>query len=390
MFETKSWIAKSLLTIAIKNKTYMSELLYRVALTKIPKVGAVTSRKLIAHFGSAEAVFRAKKSDFGDIQNIGEAIAKSILNTEVLTWAERELDFIDKNQIQVLFHTDDQFPHRLRQLHDCPMLLYYRGNADLNAPRIVAVVGTRKASSYGIRHCEEITEGLSSFNSLIISGLAYGVDIAAHRRCVDLNVPTVGIMGSGLQRIYPNDHRDTALRMMENGGVLTEYPSDQDPEAMHFPMRNRIIAGMCDALIVIETEAKGGSMITANLAADYNREIFALPGRIDDRKSKGCYDLMRRQRATLIESVEGIAQTLGWTQSGDAPKPVVIQSQLFIELSDNEQLMIDTLSKFDKGAAIDALHYDTQLSQAKVAALLLELEFKGLVRALPGKRFIKI
>jgi DNA processing protein len=364
----------------------LSELLYRTALTKIPKVGAVTSKNLIAHFGSAEGIFKARRSDLTHVNGIGEAIAQSILSAEVLKWAENELQFIEDNNIQVLFHTDANYPRRLRTVNDCPMQLYYSGNADLNATRVVAIVGTRQPSNYGVRMCQEIVDGLEKYKPLIISGLAYGVDITAHRRCLEKKIPTIGIMGNGLQRIYPHDHRGSAAEMCENGGLLTEYPSDQSPDAMHFPMRNRIIAGMCDALIVVETASKGGSMITANLATDYDRELFAVPGRADDKKSKGCNDLIRRQKAQLITSTEDLANHLSWSEL-DAKKAAP-QAQLFVELDDTEQLIVNSLKKYENGVVIDALSYDTLLPQSRLAAVLLSLEFKGIVRALPGKRFV--
>jgi DNA processing protein len=364
----------------------LSELLYRTALTKIPKVGAVTSKNLIAHFGSAEGVFKANRRDLTHISGIGETIATSILSAEVLKWAENEVQFIEDNHIQVLFHTDANYPRRLRTLNDCPMQLYYNGNADLNAARVVGIVGTRHPSTYGARMCQEIVDGLKQYNPLIISGLAYGIDITAHRRCLEIDIPTVGIMGNGLQRIYPHDHRATAAEMTQNGGLLTEYPSDQSPDAMHFPMRNRIIAGMCDALIVVETAEKGGSIITANMAADFDRELFAVPGRADDKKSKGCNALIRRQKAQLMESADDLAKHLSWLEM-DAKKGAP-QAQLFVELDDTEQLIVNNLKKYENGAVIDALSYDTLLPQSRLAAALLTLEFKGVVRALPGKRFV--
>jgi DNA processing protein len=364
----------------------LSELLYRTALTKIPKVGAVTSKNLIAYFGSAEGIFKARRSDLTHISGIGDTIAQSILSSEVLKWAENELAFIADNNIQVLFHTDANYPRRLKTLNDCPMQLYYQGNTDLNAARVVGIVGTRQPTGYGQRMVQEIVDDLKQYKPLIISGLAYGIDIAAHRRCLTNDMPTVGIMGNGLQRIYPHEHRASAFDMCKNGGLLTEYPSDQSPDAMHFPMRNRIIAGMCDVMIVVETAAKGGSMITANMAADYDRELFAVPGRTDDKKSKGCNDLIRRQKAHLMESVEDIAKHLSWADM-DAKKAAP-QAQLFVELNEVEQLIVDNLRKYEHGAVIDALSYDTLLPQSRLASVLLTLEFKGVVRALPGKRFV--
>lgn len=363
----------------------MSELFYRIALTKVPKVGAVNSKNLIAHCGSAEAVFKSKKSVLTKINGIGENIAEYILTSDVLKWAERELDFIEKNKVRVLYHTDPDYPRRLCTQADCPMLLYYKGTADLNAPRIVGIVGTRKPSPYGIRMCEEIVEGLMPYNTLIVSGLAYGIDAVAHRRCLSLGMPTVGVMGTGLQRIYPQEHRDFGLKMCESGGLLTEYPSDQDPEAKHFPMRNRLIAGMSDAVIVVETAEKGGSMITANIAIEYGRDVFAVPGRVGDTQSKGCNNLLRMRKAHLLEQADNIAKHLRWIDL-DATKPAV-QTQLFLELSDNEQIILGILKKSETSIPIDALSLEAKMNPSQIASLLLTLEFKGIVQALPGKRF---
>ncbi len=363
----------------------MSELLYRIALTKVPKVGAVHAKNLIAHCGSAQAVFNTSKAHLTKINGIGESIADYILTSSVLNWAEKELDFIEKNKVRVLYHTDSDYPRRLKTQADCPMLLYYKGTADLNAPRIVSIVGTRKPSSYGLRMCEEIVDGFLPYNTLIISGLAYGIDAAAHKRCLSVRLPTVGIMGTGLQRIYPEEHRSFGLKMCENGGLLTEYPSDQDPEQKHFPMRNRIIAGMSDAVIVVETAAKGGSMITANMAIDYGRDVFAVPGRVGEFHAQGCNDLLRKRRANLIEQASHVAEQLRWIDM-DATKPTA-QTQLFLELSDNERFIIDILKKYETNIPIDALSLEAKMNPSQIASLLLTLEFKGVVQTFPGKRF---
>ena len=364
----------------------MSELFFRIALTKVPKVGAVNAKNLIAHCGSAEAVFKASKITLMKIGGIGEGIADYILKSDVLSWAEREMDFIEKNKIRVLYHTDADYPRRLCAQADCPMLLYYKGTADLNAPRIIGIVGTRKPSSYGIRMCEEIVEGFLPHNVLIISGLAYGIDSVAHRRCLALNMSTVGIMGTGLQRIYPNEHREMGLKMCEtDGGLLTEYPSDQDPEQKHFPMRNRIIAGMSDAIIVVETAEKGGSMISANMAIEYGRDVFAVPGRVGDAQAQGCNNLLRFRKAHLIEHADNVAKHLRWIDM-DAAKPAV-QAQLFVEFNENERIIIDILKKHEASVPIDALSTAAKLNPSQIASLLLNLEFKGIVQSLPGKRF---
>ncbi len=363
----------------------MSELLYRIALTKVPKVGAVTSKNLIAYCGSAEAVFKSPKKHLLKINGIGEGIAEYILTSDVLKWAERELEFIEKNNVRVLYHTDTNYPRRLTTQADCPMLLYYKGTADLNATRIVSIVGTRKPSAYGIRMCEEIVAGLIPYNALIISGLAYGIDAVAHRKCLSLGLPTVGCMGTGLQRIYPNEHREWGAKMCENGGLLTEYPSDQAPEAKHFPMRNRIIAGMSDAVIVVETADKGGSMITANMGIEYGKDIFAIPGRVGDISSQGCNNLIRFRQAQMIEHADHIAKALNWIDM-DTKKPAA-QAQLFVELSDNERIVVDILKQSETAVPIDTLSVLANMNHSLMASSLLSLEFKGMVQVFPGKRF---
>jgi DNA processing protein len=362
----------------------MTELLYRIALTKIPKVGAIIAKNLVSYCGSAEAVFKAKKQDLLAVPNVGEIIASNILRQEVLTWAEKELAFIEKHGIKALVHTDPQFPQRLRVAHDCPALLYYKGTTDLNHGRVVSIVGTRKPTAYGTRMTELFTEGLAKYNVLIVSGLAFGVDVAAHRKSVELKIPTVGVMGNGLQRLYPTEHRDIARRMCENGGLLTEYPSDEDPDREHFPMRNRIIAAMCDALVVIESGRSGGSMITAHMGLGYDREVYAFPGRAGDKMSEGCNYLIKNNKAALIESADDFAEMMRWDE---LDKTKAIQTQLFTELSDNEQIVMRIVQNTEGGVLIDALSYQTQLNHSAIASLLLNLEFKGLIRSLPGKRY---
>ena len=318
------------------------------------------------------------------IPNIGEAIANNILNSDVLKWAENELHFIEKNNVKALFYTDAAYPQRLRQMHDCPTLLYYKGTADLNHGRVVSIVGTRKPTAYGTRLTEEMTDGLMAYNVLVVSGLAFGVDITSHRRCVDLAIPTVGVMGNGLQKIYPSQHREIAQQMCRNGGLLTEYPSDQEPDREHFPMRNRIIAGMSDAVVIIETAAQGGSMITAYMALGYGKEVFAVPGRAGDKSSQGCNDLIKQNKACLVESADDLAAFMRWDEL-DLSKN--IQTQLFTQLSEKEHVIVDILKKTESGVLIDSLSYQSKMSHSAIAGLLLELEFKGIIRSLPGKRY---
>ena len=242
------------------------DLLYKIGITFIPKVGVVIAKNLISYCGSVEAVFMARKKELLKIPGIGPEIAESILDQNVLNLAEQEIVYLAQNDIQPLFYLDNQYPRRLKNYPDAPLLLYHKGNTNLNANRTVAIVGTRKPTYHGVAACEDIVTQLRGYNVVLISGLAYGIDITAHKTCLKLDIPTVGVVGHGLDTIYPASHKDTAMKMLENGGVLSEFPSKTKPDGRHFPMRNRIIAGMADAVIVVETANKGGSMITANIA----------------------------------------------------------------------------------------------------------------------------
>ncbi|MEL6863796.1 MAG: DNA-processing protein DprA [Bacteroidota bacterium] len=359
------------------------DLLYKIAITRIEKVGVITAKNLVSYCGGARAVFESTKKALVKIPGIGPQIANSILRQQALIEAERELDFIESHQIQALFFLDEDYPKRLKQFHDCPIMLYYRGHADLNHPRVVAIVGTRKPSEYGKKVCRELIESLLPYQALVISGLAYGIDILAHRKCLEWEIPTVGVLGHGLQLVYPGAHRSTAQKMVAQGGLLTEFGSDQGPEREHFPMRNRIIAGLCDALVVVETGRKGGSMISAEMAYQYHKDVFAFPGRTIDQNSKGSNQLIKSHKAALIESGRDIAFVMRWEEL-DQQK--TIQKQFFVDLAPEEQQIVNLLLE-KKVASIDQLSGAFQLSASQLAALLLQLEFKGVLRSLPGQRY---
>ena len=362
----------------------MEDLLYKIGITLIPNVGPVTTRNLVSYCGGVKAVFESRKRELMKIPGIGPMIADNVTRQDVLGKAERELRFIEDNGIQAFFYLDEGYPGRLRHFPDSPAMLYYKGTANLNAERIVAVVGTRRPSVHGIHTCEELVEGLQPYGALIISGLAYGIDITAHRKCLSLDIPTIGVLGHGLQQIYPPQHRAVAKAMIQKGGLLSEYPSHTLPDREHFPMRNRIIAGLCDALIVVETKRRGGSMISAHMANDYNKDVFAVPGRIKDQFSEGCNHLIKTHKAALIESAADIAYLLRWDE---AATPGAIQKQLFVELTEAEKIVVDLLNQYE-GIDIDHLTNTLQVANSEMASLLLELEFKGVVRALPGKRYV--
>jgi DNA processing protein len=362
----------------------MSEdILYKIAITKVPKVGPITAKNLIGYCGSPTAVFKSSKKALMKIPGIGGTIADNILSGKGLELAEKECQYLEKNEVRALFYLDKDYPQRLKRYHDCPAVLYYKGNADLNTKRIIAIVGTRQPSTYGKIQCEALVKSLASFDALIVSGLAFGIDITAHKKSVEMGIPNIGVMGHGMSMIYPAEHQRIAARMITNGGLLTEFTHRTTPEREFFPMRNRIIAGLCDALIVVETAAKGGSMISASMAGEYEKKVFAIPGRIDDQMSVGCNQLIKDGKAKLLEGASDIADVLGWGMSSENGR----QQSLFVALSEKEQFIVDALSD-TRELSIDKLCKNTQIEPGEMASLLLDLEFRGLIKAKPGKRFI--
>lgn len=364
----------------------MNDLLYKVALTKIPQVGAVTSRNLLSYCGGVREVFNTPKEQLLKIPGIGEVTAGSIVSSNALDEAEKELDFIIEHGITPLFFLDKGYPQRLRNLHDAPLLLYYKGTASLNYPRIISIVGTRTPTPAGIAICEEILEELAAYKPLVVSGLAYGIDITAHRKSLHLGLETVGVLGHGLSRIYPAQHKKTAMEMIERGGLLTEFASHVGPERENFPMRNRIVAALADAVLIVETAARGGSIITAQQANGYSRDVFAIPGRVKDKFSQGCNYMIKKSLAMLCEKASDIANHLKWPlDEQEQSKPV--QKELFTELTQFEKDIIDILQK-EEELEIDKLGYLLKINNTDLATAILNLEFMGLVRSLPGKRYV--
>lgn len=355
-------------------------LIHQIALTLIHKVGSVSACRLLDALGSAEAVFEAGREQLAAIDGISGFIADQILKTDALARAEAQLEFLQKHQIRVLFYTDDQYPQRLKQCHDAPVLLYYKGTADLNHPRIVSIVGTRMATSYGLQLCRELAETLQPYNVLVVSGLAYGIDVAAHRQSLLFNIPTVGVLGHGLDRLYPAAHRQTANAMLKNGGLLTEFPLNTIPHKENFPKRNRIIAGISDVTIVVEAALKGGALITAELANSYNRDVFAFPGRTTNVYSQGCNFLIKTNRAGLISQAKDLVYYMGWDDKlPDAPAR---QTTALLGLSAPEMTIVNLLRS--SPLRIDELGLQAGIQQSKLAVHLLNLEIKGIIIVLPG------
>ena len=361
------------------------DLLYLMALTKIPGVGSVIAKNLISYCGGAEFVFRKKRNFLLTIPGVGDKMAAEIVQADVLRTCERELEFIDSKKIRVITFLDEDFPVRFQRLYNSPVVLYAKGDFDLNYPRTVAIVGTRKPTARGISITEEIVEDLKPYAPYIYSGLAYGVDAAAHQRAILSELKTVGVLGHGFGTVYPAAHRSLAERICDHGGLLTEYTSTTKPDHHNFPMRNRIVAGLSDVIIVVESAARGGSMITARAANQYGQDVFAVPGRIHDKKSEGCNDLIRTQQAHLFQSVAEMANLMGWEVDQEVPSEA--QRKLFIDLSDEERKVLDILGKKEE-TPIDLIAYHAEKAASDLAGTLLELEFKGLIKMLPGKRFV--
>lgn len=364
----------------------MEDLLYKVALSRIDGVGPVTARQLLAKFGDARAVFEAHPRELVTVPGVTEGIARHIPKGEALALAEFEVEQIERYDLQVHYIADASYPDRLRHLDYAPILLYYKGTASLNALRTVGIIGTRKPSPFGQAQVERLVAELLPYQPMIISGLAHGIDIAGHRAALQQGLHTIGVLGHGLRYIYPVNHRSTAEAMLEQGGLLTEYPFLTQADPRHFPMRNRIVAGLCDALVVVESPRKGGSIITAEFANLYNRDVFAVPGRLHDRTSEGCNWLIKTHKAALLEHGDDIAYVLRWATNN---RPVTEQLKLFDTLTEDEKIVVNLLRN-KENLHIDELAFQTQMPSGLLATVLLEMECKGMLRTLPGKRYLLV
>ena len=360
--------------------------LYEIALTLVPGIGYVNGKKLVAYCGGAEAVFCENKKALTKISGINDNNVNGIFSKEVMLRAEEELNFTEKNGIKTLFYLDQEYPKRLQHCHDSPMVLYYKGNADLNAVKVVGVVGTRNITDYGRYVAEKIIEDLSSDNILIVSGLAYGVDAVAHRAALKYDLATVGVLGHGMHIIYPAENRKLSINMLEKGGILTEFVSGTQPDRENFPKRNRIVAGMVDCLVVIESAIKGGAIITAEIANSYDREVFAVPGKVGDIYSEGCNHLIKANRANLVTDAADIRYIMRWDVD---TKVVAKQMRMFRDFSEEEKKVMDVFAK-NSVVHLDDVIVGTDLSPSKIASILLSLEFDGVLTALPGKRYQKL
>lgn len=363
------------------------KLLYEVALTLIPGIGDVNAKKLVAYCGGAEAVFLEKRKNLLQISGIGERTVESIVSQNVLSRAEKELMFAEKNGIRILYYLNPDYPKRLQHCYDSPVILYCKGNTNLNAEKIVGIVGTRNITDYGKTLTEKLVQDLVNDNVLVVSGLAYGVDTCAHIAALKNNLLTAAVLAHGFQTIYPPINASLARKMIDNGGCLiTEHISGTDPDKENFPKRNRIVSGMIDCLIVVESAVKGGALITAEIANNYDREVFAFPGRIGDTYSEGCNKIIRTNKANLLTSIKDLRYIMRWNEDRKIQSR---QMRMFRDFSAEEQKVMDTFGD-DNIIYLDKIITETELSPTKIASILLSLEFDGILTALPGKRYQKL
>jgi DNA processing protein len=361
------------------------ELFYTIALSSLYTIPARIKRELLLKTKSATFIFNEKKSLNDLIPEVSPNLVEKLSNSEIFKTAEKELSFIKKNNIATISLLDKRYPSRLYECDDAPSLLYFKGNCNFNIPKVVSIVGTRKITEYGKDlcriFCKELKEQCSEV--LIISGLAYGVDIHAHQGAMDNGFPTVGVLAHGLDRIYPAKHRTKAIKMLNNGGLLTEFPTGTAPLKLNFICRNRIVAGMSDATIVVESAYKGGALITADIASSYSRDCFAFAGRTNDTYSQGCNRLIKENKAGLIQNATDFVQAMGWKSSSAKQ---IIQRELFVSLTKEEESIVELLQNKEE-LHINTLAVQSNLSVSKVSVILFELEMKGIVRSLAGGQY---
>jgi len=361
-----------------------NELLHVMALQRVAKIGDITAKKLISHCGSAEAIFKDKKQSLLKVAGIGSIMIRDLFKTEHLKAAEKELEFIKSEKIKCHYFLDQDYPERLKHCIDSPILLFQTGNINLQQQHVISIVGARKVTTNGIAFCEKLVEDISVFNPIIVSGFAYGTDITAQKAAIKNNLQTIGCLAHGLNQIYPKSHKRYIVDVEKNGGFMTDFWSSDVFDRNNFLKRNRIIAGLSQATIVIESAEKGGSLVTADIANSYNRDVFAVPGRVTDSQSVGCNNLIKHQRAHMLSNPLDVPYILNWQLEND--KKPVIQKQLFVTLDDDEKVIYNYLKKHDK-KLLDVIALDCNLPIYEVASLLLNMELKGVIRPLPGKLF---
>ena len=365
--------------------------LYQLALGSIPGIGPVYVRRLLHRFGEARSVFRAPEAALADVLGKKSKRAHDIAHFKAFSALEKEQAFLEKYSIRSFFLTDQHYPQRLLRCPDAPILLFFKGHTDLNASRIISIIGTRSPSEYGKQATEKLIKDMASLpGTLIISGLAYGIDAVSHQAALKNHLPTVGVLGHGLDQIYPREHASLAREMLKTGGLLTKFGTSTRPDAYNFPIRNRIVAGVSDAVIVTETRSRGGSMLTVENALTYHRKVFAIPGRITDERSSGCNVLIREGKARLLTGAVQLMEEMNWQKP--SPKTGVQQTSLFSSsressgLSDDEWSLLQLFQE-KKTLSITDIHARSRQSAGSLAIILLNLELLGHISSLPGKMY---
>ena len=367
------------------------ETLHFIALTQMKGLSLLNARTLLDAVGSASEVFAHRKDIVNLIPDANKRLKEALAYADdAMRIAEKEMEFIEQKHLKVLTLNDEDYPQRLKECEDAPLVLYFCGTANLNTTHIINIVGTRKCSEYGREACKNFVADLKRYypDTLIVSGLAYGIDICAHRAALENGMGTVGVLAHGLDNIYPSMHRQTAVEMVrQGGGLLTEYMTNTRPERMNFVHRNHIVAGLCDACIVVESSEKGGSLITADLALNYNRDVFAFPGRVYDEYSRGCNNLIKRHQATLLTNAEDLLEAMGWQNPlAESGKPKVVQQELFHDLNEEERALVNTLKEVDD-KHVNQMVIDANIPYSRASMILFDLEMRGIVKALGGARY---
>lgn len=361
-----------------------TELFYQIALSRIPQIGVVNARRLMSYFANASSIFTANRSDLQKIPHIGPVLAESVFQKHILSEAEQILQACEKSQVRVLFYLDSSYPDRLKQIYDAPIVLYQQGNVELNAECLLAVVGTRKATDYGLRTTSRLVSDSIGSQVTFVSGLAYGIDVEVHKTCIELQIPNIAVLAGGFNHIYPAKHRKYLDRLLLNGGILSEYPLSEKPDPRFFPLRNRIIAGMTDATLVVEAAEKGGALITADYANNYHREVFAVPGNLDKMFSEGCNRLIQKNKAIIYTDFNQLCEQMNW---GCVPLKTKPTKQMnWSRLTELETELMAMLTK-NREMSLDEIAWKLQKKVTEIAITLINLEFQGMVRALPGYRY---
>lgn len=359
----------------------MNEKIYQIALTQIDGLGPIGVRNIMKNFSKASSLFDTSYKELVGL-GVRKAIIKQIIDRTTIQSAQETFDLSEQKGIKILFYQDDLYPKRLQYFDGMPPILYYKGNASLNTSKVIAIVGMRDPSKLGMLQCEKLVKHLKDYNVTIVSGLAYGIDAKAHQTSLQHGMPTIGVMASGMKHVYPSDHKLMVKEILKNGGILTEFPYNALAKREHFPMRNRIVAAMVDAVVVVESASKGGSLITAEFANQYNKDVFAFPGRFNDSRAQGCNGLIKKHKAHMIETVDDLVYILRWNE-----KPTVKQISLFENLSLDEQKIVHYLKHYGE-THIDKLTKEIESPIGKLQSQILNLELKGILKSLPGKRYI--